>query len=92
MRGLRNSIERKPSALIATCSVQQVPICFESDGEYEFEGNTVAAVEREMIADGWLDDLIIEDSIHLCCPACAEYLKENVASFEELDKRVGGSS
>lgn len=89
MSRLRRNIEKK-RCLTATCSVQQV--CFESDGEYRFEGKTIAAVEREMITDGWLDDLIIEDSINLCCPACAEYLRENVSSFEELDKRVGGTA
>ena len=92
MRKLRDSIERKPSALIVTCSVQQVPICFESDGEYEFDGKTVAAVEREMIDAGWLDDFIIEGEIHLICPACVEYCRENVASFEKLDTRVGGNA
>jgi len=92
MKGLRGSIERKPSVLTATCSVQQVPICFESDGEHEFEGKTVAAVEREMIADGWLDDFIIEDEIHLACPYCVEYCKEHVADYEEIDERVGGNA
>lgn len=92
MKGLRGNIERKPSRLVVTCSFQQVPICFESEGEYEFDGRTIAAVEREMIADGWLDDFIIEGEIHLVCPACVEYCREHVGDFEEIDKRVGGSA
>lgn len=85
---LRNSIEEKHGFTV-TCSVQSV-----CDGEEdEWDGcKTIDDVEKQMIADGWLNDLIIEDSINLCCPRCADYLKENVSDFEELDARVGGKA
>lgn len=81
---LRNIIQKR-QVFKVSCSVNIVTYC---DEEYEFDGPTVKDVEREMIAEGWLDDLIIEDSIHLGCPSCVEYLREHVEDFEELDKRV----
>lgn len=81
---LSNIIQEK-KVFKVSCSVNIVTHC---DEEYEFDGPTVKDVEQEMIADGWLDDLIIEDSIHLGCPWCVEYLKEHVEDFEELDERL----
>lgn len=68
---------------IASCSVMEA-----CQGEHEFDGPTVKDVVKEMLADGWLDDLIVEDCEHLGCPACVEWLKENAECFDELDERI----
>lgn len=87
---MRNKLSRhitEKTAFTVECSV--VAAC---QGEYTYDGPTIAAVAREMKAEGWLDDFIVEDTINLACPVCVEYCKENVKEFEELDRRAGGKA
>lgn len=76
----------------ATVFTVQCSVASACDGEHEFEGPTAKDVEREMIADGWLDDFIVEDTINLACGACVQHCKDNVGDFEELDVRAGGKA
>lgn len=85
---LRRHIEKKVGFRVE-CSAL---LACTGDGEHELDAQTLAAAEREMIADGWLDNFIIEDTENLACPACVEYCKENASSFEELDVRAGGKA
>lgn len=85
MSRLQNSISQV-TLFTADCSLQEV-----CEGVHELEANTFEDAEKEMIKDGWLDDVIIEDSINLVCPQCVQYLKENAEAFDELDVRVGGN-
>ena len=68
---------------IATCSVAEA-----CQGEHEFDGPKISDVVKEMVKEGWLDDLVVEDCEHLGCPACVEWLKENAECFDELDERI----
>ena len=87
MSKFRNYITKKPAVFMAECSVKLSGYC---QDEAELDGKTIAAAEREMVTSGWLDDFIVEDTINIACPACVTYCKENVADFEELDRRAGG--
>ena len=86
----RQRLERhvtKKTIYIVECSLMSA-----CEGEHEFEGPRLKDVIDEMIRDGWLDDFIVEDTINLACPACAQHCRDNVNDFEELDVRAGGKA
>lgn len=51
----------------ATCS---------GEPERAQNANSVVQAEREFLEDGWILDYELEDELHLACPSCIEYLRE----------------